>query len=475
MSQKIKFGTDGWRAIIAEEFTFDNVKMVTKAIAAYIRSNYDISKPVVIGYDTRFMADKFAMTAAEVLKNLGFRVLFSKSYAPTPVIAYAAKQEETAGALMFTASHNPPEYLGIKYIPDYAGPATTDITDTIVKNVEKIQNGGEVISILQTSGKIEEFDPKPAYKEHIKTLIDFDKIRQLKTKILFDPLYGASLGYFDEILKENGCEVELVHNWTDPLFGGGMPEPKPKYLKELIEKVKSDSNTIGFSNDGDSDRFGVIDELGNYVTPNEIIAILLKHLIKNKNRKGSLVKTVAGSLLLNKIAEKYGNMPVYETPVGFKWVGEIMRTDEVIVGGEESGGLSIWGHIPEKDGIIANLSILEAMAYENKSLYKMIEELKQEIGIEYINHRIGLRLSEDTKEKAVDLFRNNPPKQLAEMNVIEVSRKDGVKLYFDDTNSWMLIRPSGTEPLLRIYFETDSQQKLDKLVEDTRNLVDNIK
>lgn len=464
MQKEIKFGTDGWRAIIAEEFTFDNVELVTKAVAAYIKTEYDPAKPVIIGYDTRFMADRFAKRAAETLSKLGLKVLLCKSYAPTPVIAFSAKNLNTAGALMFTASHNPPEYCGIKYIPDYAGPATKEITDILVKNVKSLQNGEDVVAEATTTADIQEFDPKPEYFKWVKGLINFDKIKQANIKIHFDPLYATALGYFDEILKSEGINTKIIHNWIDPLYGGGMPEPKPKFLKELMNNVKADYPAVGFSNDGDADRFGVIDENGNYVTPNEIIAVLLKHLIKNKNRKGALVKTVAASQMLDKIATKY-NIPVFETPVGFKWVGEMMRKEETIVGGEESGGLSIWGHIPEKDGIVANLSILEAMAYEGKKLIEIIEDLKLEIGKEYINHRVDLHLTEETKQKAMDMFKNSPPESFGGLKVKSICQKDGVKLYFEDDNSWMLIRPSGTEPLLRIYFETDSQEKLSKLVE----------
>ena len=463
MHKEIKFGTDGWRAIIAEEFTFDNVELVTKAVAAYIKSTYDSSKPVIIGYDTRFMADRFAKRAAETLSKYGLKVLFSKSYAPTPVIAFNAKHLNTAGAMMFTASHNPPEYCGIKYIPDYAGPATKEITDVLVKNVKALQNGENILEEVPNPCEIKELDPKQDYFNWVKTLIDFEKIKNANINIHFDPLYATALGYFDELLASEGIGTKIIHNWIDPLYGGGMPEPKPKFLKELMENVKNDYPSVGFSNDGDADRFGVIDENGNYVTPNEIIAVLLKHLIKNKKRSGALVKTIAASQMLDKIAAMY-DVPVFETPVGFKWVGEMMRKEETIVGGEESGGLSIWGHIPEKDGIVANLSILEAMAYEGKKLAEIIEDLKQEIGKEYINHRIDLHLSEEAKQKAVDMFKNNTPEFFGGLKVKSVCQKDGVKLYFADDNSWMLIRPSGTEPLLRIYFETDSQDKLDALV-----------
>ena len=344
----IKFGTDGWRAVVGEDFNRENVLIVTKAIAKYVFDNFGIYKKIIVGYDPRNMADKFSRECAEVLSNLGFNVLYSNKVIPTPVLAYDAKIKD-ACAIMFTASHNPPEYLGIKFIPDYAGPATSDITDEIVANLG-------VDFEKKANGSLKEFDFAPAYFEHIKSLINFDKIRDLNKNIIFDGLYSATIGYFDKLLCDEGIKFNSIHMMHDVNFGGGMPEPKPKYMSELIEMVKKTPNAVGFANDGDGDRFGVINENGEYVTPNEIIAILLLHLRKHKNMDGCIVKTVGASLLLDKIAEKCG-VDLIETAVGFKHVGEAMRKFNPIIGGEESGGLSIRGHIPEKDGILANLLI----------------------------------------------------------------------------------------------------------------------
>ncbi len=466
MGKNIKFGTDGWRAIIAEDFTFDNVSLVTKAIAGYIKAAYEPAKPVIIGYDTRFMADKFALRAAETLNKLGINVKLTESDTPTPVVAFAAKHLNSAGALMFTASHNPPEYCGIKYIPDYAGPATEDITNLIVSNVRNGNFPGESAN----PGITGIFNPKPDYMEFLKKQVDIEAIKNTGLKIFFDPLYASGKGYFDMILKEAGCDVTSIKNWRDPLYGGAMPEPREKFLGDLKKLVTENPPSVGFSNDGDADRFGVIDEKGNYITPNEIIAILFRHLLKNKNKKGSVVKTVATSRMIDKIAALYG-IKVHETPVGFKWVGAIMRREDVIIGGEESGGLSVMGHIPEKDGILANLLVLEAMAYEKKPLYRIVEELGREIGINYINYRLDLRLTPESKESAMNMFLNSPPGQLGNIKITRESKLDGVKFYFEDDNSWMLVRPSGTEPLLRIYFETDSRQKLDAMVGDVKKIV----
>ena len=449
----IKFGTDGWRAVVGKDFNAENVETVIKAIGKYVYEKFGAEKKILIGYDPRNKAGEFSKQAAEILSGLGFEVLYSDKIIPTPVLAFNAKFLD-ACAVMFTASHNPPEYLGIKFIPDYAGPATSDITDELVANLGESTN-------KFGNGKIIEYNFSPAYFEHIKSLIDFTAIRKLKSKIIFDGLYAASIGYFDEILKEENIPFEAIHMYHDVNFGGGMPEPKPKYLQELIAKVKEYDNAVGFANDGDSDRFGVINEKGEYVSPNEIIAILLIHLKTRKNFKGGLVKTVGASLLLNKTAEKLG-VDVIETAVGFKHVGDAMRKFNPIIGGEESGGLSIQGHIPEKDGILANLLILEAMAYADKPLFEMQKDLYDFVGCHFYNDRIDKHLDNTGEIKPVlDEFRSK--KTVGDFIVKSMDTKDGVKLYFDDNTSWILVRPSGTEPLLRIYFESDSLEKIEKL------------
>ena len=449
----IKFGTDGWRAIVGKDFNAENVETVIKAIGKYVYEKFGAEKKILIGYDPRNKAEEFSKQAAEILSGLGFEVLYSDKIIPTPVLAFNAKFLD-ACAVMFTASHNPPEYLGIKFIPDYAGPATSDITDELVANLGKSPD-------KFAQGRVIEYNFSPAYFEHIKSLIDFTAIRKIKSKIIFDGLYAASIGYFDKILKEENIPFEAIHMYHDVNFGGGMPEPKPKYLQELIAKVKEYDNAVGFANDGDSDRFGVINEKGEYVSPNEIIAILLMHLKTHKNFKGGLVKTVGASLLLNKTAEKL-EVDVIETAVGFKHVGDAMRKFNPIIGGEESGGLSIQGHIPEKDGILANLLILEAMAYADKPLFEMQKDLYDFVGCYFYNDRIDKHLNNtDEINSVLDEFRSK--KTMGEFKVKSIETKDGVKLYFDDDTSWILVRPSGTEPLLRIYFESDSLEKIEKL------------
>lgn len=454
----IKFGTDGWRAVVGKDFTSENVTLASNAIAKYVFDNFGLSKKIIIGYDPRNMADVFSKLCADILVQKGFHVLYSKKVVPTPVLAYSAKHLN-ACAIMFTASHNPPEYLGLKFIPDYAGPATTEITDEIVANLgQSIENS--------LNGQFEYYDFSVDYFKHLENLIDFEKIKNNKKDMIFDGLYSATIGYFDKILKDKGIKFKSLHMKHDPNFGGGMPEPKPQYMQELIEKIKASHNTVGFANDGDGDRFGVIDEKGNYVTPNEIIAILLMHLTKNKGLKGALVKTVGASSLLDILAKKL-DVELVETAVGFKHVGEAMRKYNPIIGGEDSGGLSIQGHIPEKDGILANLLILEAMAYEHKTLVQLEEDLHKFTGSKFYNDRVDSKL-ENQEQVKIALEKAENLKELGKYKVVKVNKTDGVKLYFDD-NSWILVRPSGTEPLLRIYIECDSLEKIEEFKENIKN------
>ena len=457
----IKFGTDGWRAVVGKEFNQENVALVSKAIGKYVFDNYGIYKTILIGYDPRNMADVFSMQCAQVLCDLGFKVLYSNKVVPTPVLAYNAKLLD-ACAVMFTASHNPPEYLGIKFIPDYAGPATKEITDEIVANI-----GQDFSSPLK--GKLIYTDFSINYFKKINEIIDFDSIRKSfqDRYILFDGLYSSSIGYFDKLLSEHDIKFDSIHMYHDKNFGGGMPEPKPQFMQEAIEYVNQHNNYVAFANDGDADRFGVINENGEYVTPNEILAILLMHLKNNKCYEGCFVKTVAGSQMLNIICEKSG-VNIIETPVGFKHVGEAMRKYNPIVAGEESGGLSIQGHIPEKDGILANLLILEAMADYNQTLVQLQQRLKDFVGCRFINTRVDKKLGNisdvtPTIEKFASLD------EVSGLKIIKKDDKDGIKLYLEDGKSWILVRPSGTEPLLRIYAESDSQEKIDNIISFVKN------
>lgn len=459
-AKTIKFGTDGWRGIIADDFTFSNVCKVTRAISSYLETAYSKDRPVLVAYDTRFLADQFAHTAAEVLADLEWTVSIVGRDCPTPVIAYNAYHLNSAGALMFTASHNPAPYCGIKYIPDYAGPATPEITDTIVANIEGADDSPP---IGKNPDKISTFNPKPAYLEFISTLLDVERIRRAKLKVKYDALYSTSRGYLNTVLEDCGCQTESFHTTRDVLFGGGMPEAKGEQLMELIEAVQKDNADLGLATDGDSDRFAIIDEQGHVLTPNIVLLLLARHLMKNKGKTGAIVRTVATTHLLDTFANKYG-LQLYETAVGFKYIGQKMRETQVLIGGEESGGLSIIGHIPEKDGILAGMLVAEAIAYEGKPLSQLVEEAIAEAGGLLYNNRLDLHLSNAHKVAILDSFTKNPPADIAGIKVKEIGRKDGIKLYLAD-GSWVLLRPSGTEPLMRVYIETNSPDKLQPIAE----------
>ncbi len=452
---KIKFGTDGFRGIIADDFTFENVKKITIAISNYILETSS-SKTVLIGYDPRFMADKFAKFSAEILSNEGFRVLLSPKVVPTPVIAYAATVEnDCAGALMFTASHNPKEYLGIKFIPNYGGPATKEMTDRIVALID---DGAK--KAAQVKGEIIEKDFSEEYFKHIETLIDFDIIRQGRVKFIYDGLFSASIGYFDTLLNRNKIEYESFNLHYDPDFGGGLPEPKEKFMHHQR------ADFLTFANDGDADRYGVIDEKGEYISPNIIMAILLKYL-KEKGAKGKMIKTVGVSQIIDITAEKLG-VETITTPVGFKWLSEKMRENKTILAGEDSGGLSTGCHIPEKDGIYANLLILEAVSHYKKPLCELKDEILKFAGTEFLQDRVDIKLKNDEEKK--DLMEQfSKVSEICGHKVFDKSEIDGVKFFFDKkgsgSSSWILMRESGTEPLLRFYIETDTKENLEKIKE----------
>ena len=443
----ISFGTDGFRGILGEDFNMENVKTIVKACAKYIASNYGTHKQIIIGYDPRNQAYEYAMNTANLMIAYGFDVAISREVIPTPIIAFAAKHYD-ACAFMFTASHNPPNYLGIKFIPDYGGPATTEITDAISKYFDDDTN-----FLAGRTGQFVNLPLEEVYFEHIEKLIDMNEVCKIKSNIIFDGLYSATVGYFDKFLDSYHIPFERMHCSHDVNFGGFMPDPKPKYLKDLMDKIKANPGSIGLSNDGDGDRFGVVNENGDFVTPNEIIGILLKHLIQNKHIIGDLAITVAGSSMLKVLAKKL-QIKVIETPVGFKYLGEVMRKNMITIAGEDSGGLSIDGHIPEKDGILANLLILEAMVYDNKTLVELQKDLKDFVGVEYKQDRLDYKFANTAvMNKVIEKLSqiNNYP-----LPVKEVKTLGGYKVIFEN-DEWILIRPSGTEPLLRIYIEAFEQ------------------
>ena len=458
MNTKIKFGTDGFRGILGKEFTIETVTKIVNAIAEYLGQG-----TVIIGYDPRQDADKYAKCAANILADFGFDVILSSKVVPTPVIAYMAKTTKNcAGALMFTASHNPPEYLGIKFIPNYGGPATNEITKEI-ENIIELKHHKFEKSDKTADGSVIKKDFSVDYFEILEDLIDFDAIKNNPPKIIYDALFSASLGYFDEILKRNNIDFEIYNNKYDPNFGGFLPEPKEEFMHNKKEGF------ITFANDGDADRYGVIDEKGNYVSPNIVLAMLLKYLKETKKYNGCMVKTVGVSQLVDVVAEKL-NVEVIETPVGFKYLGEAMRMNKTILAGEDSGGLSTGDYISEKDGIYANLLILEMVSKLNKPLYQLKEEILEFAGVYFVQERVDVKLSDDSKKEEI-INEIKFLENFANQKVVKKSEIDGVKLYLEDEKTKILIRKSGTEPLLRFYIETDSNSKLNSIKEFIKGYV----
>ncbi len=446
---QIKFGTDGWRAILNEDFTYENTDKVINGIATYVFNESSFNKKIIVGYDPRNQADNFAFYIAEKLASFGFDVEASEKVIATPVLAYAALNQN-AYAIMITASHNPPEYLGIKFIPPYGGPAEDSMVKEIVDNLEKTFANKTKAKTYKRVCFEEE------YIEHIKKLIDFSTLKNIE--INYDGHHGAAAKLFKRLLDDNGIKNNSKNLERDINFGGHMPDPKEKYLPELKEQCIK-TGLIGLSNDGDGDRFGVFNEKGEFVSANDIIALLVKHL-KSKGLNGVLAKTVGASSALNLYA-KQNNIEVIETPVGFKWLGSAMRNNDVLIAGEESGGLSIKGHIPEKDGIIANLLIIEMLAKSGKKLYELQRELYSSLGRDFINDRVDLKLaSKHEQQKIIDKFKTY--ENIGEYKITNKNTMDGLKLLLDD-GSWILIRKSGTEPLLRIYFESDKEEKITEL------------
>lgn len=486
----IRFGTDGWRALIAQEFTYDNLHLATAAIARYINTKYSKGTPAVIGYDPRFLADRFASFSAKVLNSYGIPVKLSKNAIPTPVMAHAAREENSSGALIFTASHNPPEYMGLKYFPDYAGPATVDITNKILEFIDEIALrvhnskdetleaviGHDAKESSQFAESTSDFDPKPAYIRDIRKVIDFNLLRETNSKkqltVAYDPIYGAGRGYADELLKEAGFKVITLHDHRDPLFGGGMPEPKEEFLGELKETVKSENAIFGGANDGDADRFAIIGNDGNFYPANKVCPIILKYLAESKKYKGLVARTVCTTHLLDRVAAKF-NLDTVETPVGFKWLGEVMREQDTVIAAEESGGMSVLGHIPEKDGILAILLVAEVIAATGKNLAQLWEEVQDFVDRKYFYDRLDLHMeSNEAKEKFVKGFEKDTPKEIAGFKVEKTDTTEGIKIYLEN-GSWLLARPSGTEAMCRVYFEGNNEQELAAVVAAVKEIVDN--
>jgi phosphoglucomutase len=456
----IRFGTSGWRAIIADDFTYQNVRLVTEAICSYLKESSEAAgQPLIIGHDTRFMGEKFAGVAAEIAGRKGFRVLLCTEPTPTPTISHAIRHQKAIGGLNFTASHNPPEYQGIKFSTADGAPALPEITKRIEGLILETPNAADA-----EGGSIEDFDARPDYLDDLKTKINFEAIGAAKGRFAYDALWGTGRGYLDKILRDYGLSVETIHDWRDVTFGGKSPEPSEKQVGELIERVKTDHLTLGLATDGDGDRFGIIDTNGEFVQPNHLIAILTDYLAESRGWQLGVARSVATSHLIDRVAEDRG-LKLYETPVGFKYIGELINKDEIILGGEESAGLSIRGHFPEKDGILACLLAVEAVTVRGRSLTEQLNEIYERVG-KLESGRIGVKLNPEIAAKLKEKLAYEPT-EIEGRKIERINRMDGVKFIFAD-GSWMLMRPSGTEPLVRIYAESEKKEDLEVLLEQGR-------
>ncbi|MEW5705948.1 MAG: phosphoglucomutase/phosphomannomutase family protein [Actinomycetota bacterium] len=458
----IKFGTDGWRAIMNDTFILSNVRIVAQSIADYIKEKGHKDKGIIIGYDTRFFAERFAAECALIMLGNGIPVYMPTRAMPTPITAYSILEYEAAGAIMLTASHNPPEYNGIKFIPQYAGPASPEITRQIEHYIDINRENGKILTAPIEGNKLfQGIEPFPRYTKHIKELVDFDRLRNIKLKVVLDPMYGAAQGLMDVLLAETGCNIEAIHNYRDPLFGGLYPDPNEKNLTELKNEVIRHKADIGLALDGDADRFGAVDFDGTYITANQVLSLVALHLLKNRSLKGALVRTVATTHLLDEIAREYDS-ELIEVPVGFKYIAQAMMSKQVVMGGEESGGLSIQGHIPEKDGLLADLILAEMVAYEQKPFTEILDGIYERYG-KFYSTRLDIHLPQERKEELLDRLSAEPPDHIEGINIINVNMIDGVKLILE-TGDWLLIRPSGTEPLIRIYIESRNADRYEQLV-----------
>ena len=458
MATQIKFGTSGWRAIVAEEFTFANVRRAVTGIARYVGAQRPSGARVIVGRDPRFLGETFCSIAAEVFSAHGIAPLVIAEAAPTPAISYAVIRERTDGAINFTASHNPPEYNGIKFSTPDGAPALPEVTKRIEAEIAAFDAAGEPVPSASkaAAGSV---NPHGSYLARLREIVDLGAIQKAGLRVAFDPLWGAARGYPDGLLREAGVEIAAVHDYRDVLFGGHAPEPDDHLLEDLRNKMKEIKANIGIATDGDADRFGIVDQDGTFFQPNYIIALLFDYLVESRGWKNGVAKSVATTNMVNALA-KYHGIELHETPVGFKYIGELIKQDKIVIGGEESAGLSIRHHVPEKDGILAGLLCCEMVAKRGKPLAQQLNDLFAKVGSFY-PQRENFRLTAEVKEKFTEKLQLQP-KEFFGRKVKEMVRTDGLKLVFED-GAWVCYRLSGTEPVVRVYSEAGSEPDLEGL------------
>jgi alpha-D-glucose phosphate-specific phosphoglucomutase len=473
----IHFGTDGWRAVISDTFTFHNLRMVSQAIADAVgtgawNNGYPIgekvdNKKMIVGFDTRFLSDRYAVDVARVLAANGYKVYLAQADAPTPAISYTVKMMGAIGGIMITASHNAPRYNGIKLKAAYGGSATSEQcrrVEVYLNDNEERSRGPNLMDYEQarTIGLIKRFNPLPDYYDHLRTLIDFDVIADNPQRVVVDPMYGSGRGVIKGVLKGTGCEVKEIRGEMNPGFGGVHPEPIGRHLGALAGAISTHMGDFGLATDGDADRIGAMDERGNFVDPHKIMALSLAYLVEKRGWKGPVVRTVSTTRMIDRLAKQF-NIPIYETPVGFNYIAEHMLREDILIGGEESGGISFRGHIPEGDGTMMGLLLIEMVANSGTSLYELVDDLLEQVGPAFYERK-DMRLSHPvSKARMQQQLLENTPETIGGEKIEDVATADGVKYILAD-DSWLLIRPSGTEPVLRVYAEGRSQEMVNALL-----------
>jgi phosphomannomutase len=436
-----------------------NIRLAVAGIAAFVKTQREPHR-VLVGRDPRFLGENFVDIAAKVLAGAGVTPIVIPDAAPTPAIAYAVRQLKTSGAINFTASHNPPEYNGIKFSTHDGAPALPEVTKQIEAAIAKISAGGTTIPSADspTTG-FETADVKPGFLKRLSELVDLKAVAKSGIKVVYDPFWGAGRGYSSEILREAGVPIETVHDYRDVLFGGHAPEPSGELLDDARAKMKETGAALGIATDGDADRFGILDADGTFIQPNYIIALLFDYLVETRGWRNGVAKSVATTNLINALADYY-KVPLYETPVGFKYIGELINEDKIAIGGEESAGLTIRGHVPEKDGVLAGLLVAEMVAARGKTLGVQLKELFGKVGSFY-PIRENFRLTQQGMAAFTEKLKADPA-EMSGHKVTQVVRTDGLKLIFAD-GSWVCYRLSGTEPVVRAYTEARSEQDVEKL------------
>jgi phosphomannomutase len=465
MTQQIKFGTDGWRGVIAADFTFDNVAKVALATANYYKKHKKIKNGIVIGYDSRFLSKEFAEKTAEVIANRGIKVIISDKISSTPMVSLVTVKMNAAGGVVITASHNPARYNGFKIKGDFGGPAFPETIEKVEKELAKVikkhvENKKSFTELVE-KGIIKKIDFTAIYIEDIKSKINIDLIKSAGIKIAYDAMHGAGQGVMDQILP---LKVSIRGDYN-PSFGGSHPEPLPQHTPRLIEAIIKNGCDIGIATDGDADRIGAFDEKGNFVDSHRIFALLLKYFIEEKKMTGEVAKSFSVSQIIDKMCKKY-HVVLHETPVGFKYLCHLMIEGDILIAAEESGGLGVKGHLPERDGTYIGLLLAEIMATRKKKLSELVEELMNEFGWHYFS-RYDAHLTEKEKNRIMGYYKKRP-KQIAGLPIQRIETTDGVKLFFE--NGWVLVRASGTEPLIRFYAEAESMEKVQTLLKAAREV-----